>query len=175
MSTASDENKTPLAKESRERHLPRRSEIEEMIQDAIVQGKFDNLPGKGKPLQLRKNVYEEETELAHKLLKDNDITLPWIAERSTLVARVDVMREQMAQQWRRYADAYGRAPDATHQMALALDWSTRVSEWEEEIATLNKAIDDFNLTLPVRHLELFKLNLERELARVGGRRELSKE
>ena len=49
------------------------------IEEAQKKGHFDNLPGKGKPLRIRKdpNVDPEE-DAAFKILNDNDFTLPWI-------------------------------------------------------------------------------------------------
>ena len=42
--------------------------IEEQIRRAIQEGKFDDLPGKGKPLKLDENPFEEsEWRMANKI------------------------------------------------------------------------------------------------------------
>lgn len=55
----------------------RKSLIDDLIEEAREQGMFDDLPGKGKPLNLKRNPYAAERELAHDLLKNND--LMWCA------------------------------------------------------------------------------------------------
>ena len=55
--------------------------IDQQIEEAQRSGKFDNLPGKGKPLKLNENPFQDPAlDAAYTLLKDNDFTLPWIAE-----------------------------------------------------------------------------------------------
>jgi len=52
------------------------------------------------------------------------------------------------------------------------DFGLNVLVWLEQIAKLNRRIDDYNLKRPIERLELFKLTLESELKRIGARRYL---
>ncbi|UCF26898.1 MAG: DUF1992 domain-containing protein, partial [Chloroflexota bacterium] len=55
------------------------SSIEEIIRRAIEEGEFDDLPGKGKPLQLDQNPHQDpEWRAAHNMLKSGGFSLPWI-------------------------------------------------------------------------------------------------
>ena len=67
----------PQADKSSEHRWRMRSDwdnlIDELIEEGRRQGAFDNLPGAGKPLNLRRNRYAPETELAHDLLRQNDL------------------------------------------------------------------------------------------------------
>jgi DnaJ family protein C protein 28 len=61
------------------------------IKNAMQAGQFDDLPGKGKPLNLDGNPFADpEWELAHHVLKSGGFTLPWIET-----------RRQIEKEWRR--------------------------------------------------------------------------
>ena len=56
--------------------------LDEQIRQAIARGDFDNLPGKGKPLDLSENPHEDPGwRMAYRILKENGYTLPWIETR----------------------------------------------------------------------------------------------
>jgi DnaJ homolog subfamily C member 28 len=80
--------------------------MEELIEEAMRDGSFDNLPGRGKPLNLSTNPYSPETELAFQLLKNNRYTLPWIAERNALLDQIDGFRRQVGDTGRFYQTEY---------------------------------------------------------------------
>ena len=48
------------------------------IKEAQAAGHFDDLPGLGKPLQLYDNPLEGEWALAHRILRNANISPPWI-------------------------------------------------------------------------------------------------
>ena len=51
--------------------------VEAMIKDAMERGEFDNLPGKGKPIDLTEYFETpEEVRLAHSVLKNAGMTSP---------------------------------------------------------------------------------------------------
>ena len=76
--------------------------MNETIKEAIRNGAFDDLPGKGKPLKLLNNLYFPGTELAYQLLKDNDYTLPGIAERGAVTAKVEALWVEINRVWTHY-------------------------------------------------------------------------
>ena len=145
---------------------------EEAIEEAIRSGAFDNLPGRGKPLNLLTNPYAPGTELAYQLLKDNQYTLPWISERVSVLARIQELRDEIASSWRGYAEEYGLAGDDNQRLGLVQKWSALVISWEERIGAMNKEIATVNLKQPGDGLEILKLALNRELEQAGARRAL---
>lgn len=150
-----------------------RSVVERIIDDAQAKGAFENLPGRGKPLQLdAPNPYAAGQEMAYKLLKDNDYTLPWIANRQEMLARIATFRADIAGRWHTYHHYYQHAPAGAHRTALESEWRRIYAELQERLQKLNKEITALNLTIPVSRLEVLKLNLDRELAQLGGGREL---
>ena len=148
--------------------------MDDLIEEAMREGVFDNLPGRGKPLKLSKNPYAAEAELAYQLLKDNNYTLPWIAERNDLLVKINEIREEIGRVWARYQAEYQVAQGETIRMGLAQGWNRHLDQWQAEINKLNKAIGDVNLKQPGEKLEILKLTLEHELKRAGAGRDLGR-
>ncbi|WP_420630545.1 DnaJ family domain-containing protein [Candidatus Leptofilum sp.] len=142
--------------------------IEELIQDGFEQGHFDNLPGKGKPLNLNKNPYAADMELANELLKENDLPPVWILQRNEILAKVARLRAEIERQWTWHQREFGVA--SVNKDRLTISWDDYCLKWIEEIAELNKAIDAFNLKRPFENMEIFKLTIENELKRANAPR-----
>lgn len=165
----SDDNEMKrLKREQAEREF--RSVVDRLIDEAQQEGKFDNLPGSGKPLRLNKNPYAEEQALAFELLQNNNYTLPWIAKRNEILAKIDAFRAGLQQAWRRHQRRLSATPPQTERALLRDEWAQMVAKHAAAVKKLNKEIADLNLTVPAERLELLKLNLERELRRVGAGR-----
>ncbi len=76
--------------------------IEEQLRRAIEEGKFDNLPGKGKPLHLDDtNPYgDADWELAYQILKESGYTLPWIETLHEIENDIDVALKELIRAWK---------------------------------------------------------------------------
>ncbi len=146
--------------------------IEDLIQDGQERGVFDNLSGKGKPLNLDSNVYEGDRKLANALMKEHDLVPLWLAKRNKIQRAMDELRQDIGRNWGRHEQAYRLAKDKGRRAALRLSWDALCRDWEEEIGELNKLVDDFNLRRPSDNMELFKLRLDHELKRSGASRTL---
>ena len=142
---------------------------EEAIEEAIRSGAFDDLPGRGKPLKLVTNPYAPGTELAYQLLQDNQYTLPWIAERTSLLTRIQDLRDEIRQTWPQLLSEYQGLESDSDRLNLVGHWRGQLAVWEAQIAELNKEIADLNLKQPGDQLEIMKLSLDIELARAGAR------
>jgi DnaJ homolog subfamily C member 28 len=69
------------------------------IEEAVAEGHFDNLRGRGKPLDLSDKPFEDPTmRLAHELLRNNGVSLPWIEERRALEVTIAALAEQRARE-----------------------------------------------------------------------------
>jgi DnaJ family protein C protein 28 len=167
------EGEAEEARQKRRRPITNISTVaDEIIAEAMRDGAFDNLPGHGRPLQLDKNPNGEENELAHKLLKDNDFTLPWIADRTEMLDKIRLMRDEIRRNWEVHRIAYERARTDEQRAALVYSWRHTLNDLAEQVKGLNRRIANVNLTLPHSRFEIVKLNLDNELERIGGRREL---
>lgn len=143
--------------------------VSQRIDEAMQQGEFDNLRGKGKPLNLQRNPHVPPGyELAFDLLQNNDLAPGWIMDRK------DVLRD--AEQWRlrlRAALAWLRAEqeagDPVRAAAAEQRWAGQRRTFEAELADLNKRILTLNLQVPpVPSLELLRLRMDEELERAGA-------
>ena len=66
---------------------------ERKIQEAILKGELDNLPGKGKPLQLDDDSgIPEELRLAYKILKNADCLPPELELKKEIVQLRDLLK-----------------------------------------------------------------------------------
>ncbi len=115
------------------------SAVDKQIREAEERGEFDNLPGKGKPLNLQS--WDDEWGLAYHVLKQAGETLPWIA----------LGREIEAAQ-ARLQDLLRRAP------LIPADERERARErYLREAAALDKLLEEYAFMVPVRHLERGRL------------------
>lgn len=147
--------------------------MDELIEEAMRAGVFDDLPGYGKPLKMTNNPYAPGTELAYQLLKDNNYTLPWIAERQQVLEEIAGFRADIGRIWLRYQAEYQPARSEMVRQSLRLGWGRYLAYWQDRIEKINKRIADVNLKQPGEKLEILKLTLENELTRVGAPRELA--
>jgi hypothetical protein len=66
--------------------------VEQKIKEAMDNGEFDNLPGKGKPLPLEDDSHvPEDLRLAYKLLKNADCLPPELLEKKEILQMEDML------------------------------------------------------------------------------------
>lgn len=145
-----------------------RGGVERAIEEAQKKGVFDNLPGKGKPLNLSKNRQAGENALAFDLLQNNDYTLPWIAARREMLELIEAFRASLLQAWQEYTAGRREAVDATTRQLIEERWQNDKALLAAELYEVNKQISALNLTIPVERLEVLKLDWRKELARAGA-------
>ena len=134
-----------------------RSLVEERIQAAMAEGQFDNLPGRGKPLNL--NLAPDanpELELVHGLLKNNGFTPEWIDRDRLIRQELETARERLRAAWQYYQ------PDPEEKPG----WQNAVKRFAESLQKINRQIDDYNLVTPILSKQRFRLRLEDELRQV---------
>jgi DnaJ family protein C protein 28 len=134
---------------------------EEQIRRAIEEGKFDDLPGKGKPLNLEQNPFEDpEWRLANHVLKSSGYSLPWIEKRGEIEALIDSARAALkrSQEWRQQASKAGLPASS-----VTAEWNKAVEKFREQAAEINRLILSYNLEVPAAQLQLQQLSIEREL------------
>jgi DnaJ family protein C protein 28 len=144
--------------------------IEELIQRAIQEGKFNDLPGKGQPLRLDDNPHAEpEWQLAYHLLQENGFSLPWLELRQELEAEIEAARHafKLACEWRLSAPVDEtpviHPPHPISELDAEFQRALRV--FTEKIPQINQRIFVYNLQTPLDRFQMRKLNLEQELKR----------
>ena len=136
------------------------NKAEDQIRRAMEAGKFDNLPGKGKPLRLDQDPFEDpEWRMAHHILRSGGFTLPWIEARQEIERDLNAAREALACAWAWRQEALARG------LPLAFvdgEWNRAEAAFRQQVADLNKRIFSHNLQVPSDRLQLRKLDADRE-------------
>ena len=148
--------------------------VERRIQEAQEQGLFDDLPGKGRPLDLSENPFLDRSwRLAYKLLQDSGFTLDWIELDKEIRAELAACRQALARARARYDEAQtglkGKVgPQAEGEKAQAdISWQRALASFAERANKLNKKIDLFNLKVPLFRLQRPRISVEEEQRRLG--------
>jgi DnaJ family protein C protein 28 len=138
-----------------------------LVEEQIAKIDWSTVAGKGKPLNLERNPYlDESDELAHTLLRNAGFTLPWIEDSKKIDADVAVARTKLARAHASYLEARDAEICAGHQWIEGA-WLAAVREFREQAAAINREIRDFNLKAPSAHLHKFVLRVDEELAPYG--------
>lgn len=147
--------------------------ISHRIDEAVRNGAFDNLRGKGKPLPLDRNPYvPEDQQMANDLLKNNNLAPHWISERTAMLDTIERLRGRLRTVSQRFQQAWHSATDEKTRHQLDESWQRQLDEWGQEIKELNRRITTVNLQQPIARMEIFKVLLDEELMRMGMKRTL---
>lgn len=141
--------------------------IEEIVQEAMERGEFDNLPGMGKPLKLDDdNLSGGDKASAYRLLKSNDYAPPEI-ELLKEIRRERARLEQKKERFRARGDALRRRavpPFESEKRAYNTALDKAIGDYDAKLRELNRKILTLNLTVPLSmHLPI--LNVE-QLVRI---------
>ncbi|GAB4475521.1 MAG: hypothetical protein Kow00124_16600 [Anaerolineae bacterium] len=129
--------------------------IKDPLERAIEEGLLDNLPGKGQPLRWPENPYEDPADaLAHRLLRDQGFTLPWIEERREIEKLAAEERDRLRRLWQ----ACGNGQDPAR-------WARAVERFRAQAADLNRRIRDYNLKAPLLQFHMLPLRPDDEIER----------
>lgn len=135
--------------------------IEELIQRAIEEGKFDDLPGKGKPLHLEENPYEDpDWRAAFRILRNSGFTLPWIETRKEIDQAHQAALHDLQRTWEWYQTE--SRSDGSVGLA-AIEWESAKSVFHNRLVDINNLIRKYNLDVPSPTLQLPILKPEREI------------
>jgi DnaJ family protein C protein 28 len=118
--------------------------IEKIIQEAQDRGDFDNLAGKGKPLDLRENPYvPQDWQMAYRMLASSGFA-PDIVEEDKAIRRAHADLEQKLLRFARRWDTMTQDTRRANAQARA----KFMAEYKDDIRTLNSRIHSFNAMAP---------------------------
>ena len=139
--------------------------IEEQLRKAMAEGKFDNLPGKGKPIRLdESNPHADpEWELAYHMLKDAGYTLPWIETIREIEADIASARQELKRAWDWHQAALSEQQQAAF---IQAEWERALAAFKDKLGGLNKRIRDYNLQVPNARFQRPILSLEGEVGKI---------
>lgn len=136
--------------------------IDKKIREAMERGEFDNLSGKGEPIDLSENPFEDpDWRTAHRMLRNAGFAPAWIEDRKDIDAELAVARSNLARVWLVRQNALG----TIHKSSATVRWQQAVEAFREKIRELNRRINDWNLKAPAVAFQRQRIDVEAELAR----------
>lgn len=149
--------------------------IDQQIREAQERGEFDDLPGKGRPLDLAANPYAQDQELAFKVLKDAGYAPDWIELDKALRGKLERARAVLVRrlEWREMrlhelADQSDSWSEAERRRVQA-SWEQAVSAFALDVEAINKEIAELNLMVPSPRFQRSSIDPDREIERLVGR------
>ena len=140
--------------------------VEERLQKAFAEGRFADLPGKGKPLDLEEDPLADPAMwMARRILRNSGMSLPWVEERRRIEDLSAEAVAELARSWSRYRERAG----AEHPSSVAESrWQGALADFRERVSALNRRIRTYNLTVPHVRLQRCLIKAEREISRLRG-------
>jgi len=139
--------------------------IEEHLRKAMEEGKFDNLPGKGKPLHLDENNphADSDWELAYHIIKEGGFTLPWIEDIHEIEKDLEAARGDLKRAWKwRLIYLSADVPDEK----ASAEWERALEAFKKKLPALNQRIRDYNLEVPNARFQRPLLSYEQEVEKI---------
>ncbi|XP_072901151.1 dnaJ homolog subfamily C member 28 [Hemitrygon akajei] len=132
--------------------------VEDLIQESMAKGDFDNLSGKGKPLQkfAQYPYIDPMTHNLNRILIENGYQPEWIALRKEIKQTIEKLRSDMMS----YRKKLGE-PLTVHTQK---HWNLICEQFRNDIKQLNKTIDKFNLIVPLLNRQMLHFNPDKEIA-----------
>jgi DnaJ family protein C protein 28 len=115
--------------------------VDRMIREAMERGEFDDLKGKGTPIDLSENPFEDpDVRTAHRLLRNAGFAPAWLEERKDIDA--EFLRARTTLERAKALYAAGESLDSNAQ------WQRAVRDFREITNELNHRIRLYNLKAP---------------------------
>ncbi|HWE60382.1 MAG TPA: DUF1992 domain-containing protein [Chloroflexota bacterium] len=124
--------------------------VEEIIRNAQERGDFDNLPGSGKPLDLRENPFvPPEWQLAYRMLASSGFAPDIVEDDKAMRARIAELEKRLETFVRRWTN-WRRSPWSEGQRLERLAAREAfLRDYAEEARAINSRIHMFNAGAPV--------------------------
>jgi len=138
--------------------------LDEQIRQAMKDGVFDDLPGKGKPLDLSENPHEDPGwRLANRMLRANGFSLPWIETRRATETEYEESQVKLKRCWEWRQTALDRNQPYAE---VEDEWQKALASFQDAISRLNKRIFNYNLEVPLDQFKRRQISLEREISKI---------
>ncbi|HTP06974.1 MAG TPA: DnaJ family domain-containing protein [Anaerolineae bacterium] len=135
--------------------------VEDQIQKAQQDGKFDNLRGQGKPLT------HLETDAFEQLVNEQGFRPHFVELDAEIRAKTELARQAVRRTYEWVVQARGGGSVDRH---YAQDeWRQALRIFDQRLVEINKLIQTFNLELPepLRHTQKFPLKRDEELQKMN--------
>ena len=137
--------------------------IDQKIREAMERGEFDDLPGKGQPIDTSENPFEDpEMRLAHRMLRNAGFAPSWIEERKDIDAELEIARNQLSRTWM----ILQRARGTENERAATARWEKAVADFRNRVKQLNRRILVWNLKVPAPGWQRRVIDAEPEIEQI---------
>jgi len=137
--------------------------VEDLIQEGMANGAFDNLAGAGKPLPERPpdfNPYMDfTTHKMNQILVETGFAPEWVELQKEIRLQSEALRKELG----KCRQSLGPAPLSEKNLKA---WKEKVTKMEKNVVDINKKIQKFNLIVPSMHHQKFPINLGKEAEKV---------
>src|SRR5882672_3067736 len=135
---------------------------EKMLREAIENGEFDDLPGKGEPIDLKENPFEDpDLRVVHRMLRNAGFAPSWIEERKDIDAEFETARNQLA----RALTIRQNARETEHERGAQARWEKAVTSFRTQAAEFKRRIAAWNLKIPAAGFQRRLIDIEEEVSR----------
>lgn len=135
--------------------------IEQEMDRAIREGQFENLPGKGKPINWDEwdNPFQApEDRVRNMILKNAGFAPGWVQERKDILSAHEGARASLNRSWEWVLMNGGLSYSLAREQ-----WEKAVKVFNKSITELNDRIRSHNLTLPNSNLALPIIDIDKEI------------
>ncbi|XP_059576702.1 dnaJ homolog subfamily C member 28 [Alligator mississippiensis] len=133
--------------------------VEDLIQESMAKGDFDNLSGKGKPLQKFSDCLHIDpmTRNLNRILIDNGYQPEWILLQKEIRETIEQLRRGILASRKKLGEPMT--------LCRQKQWDHICEQFIEDIKKLNKRINDFNLIVPILSRQMVHFSADKEIAR----------
>jgi DnaJ homolog subfamily C member 28 len=137
--------------------------IDQKIREGMERGEFDDLTGKGKPIDNAENPFEDpELRMAHRMLRNAGFAPPWIEERKDIESEFEQARDQLVRAWTVMVNARGTGDEH----GARARWETAANSFRRQATELNRRIAAWNLKVPAAAFQQPLIEIEKEVSQV---------
>ena len=136
-------------------------DVEDQIQKALQEGKFNNLRGPGKPFtHLGTDAFEQ-------LVKEQGFRPHFVELDTEIRAKTEIARQAVRRTYEWVMQA--RSGGSLDRAYARDEWEKALRSFDQRLEDINQLIKTFNLEVPepLRHLQKFPLRREDELKQLG--------
>ncbi|NXS51573.1 DJC28 protein, partial [Brachypteracias leptosomus] len=133
--------------------------VEDLIQESMAKGDFDNLSGKGKPLQKFSDCphIDPMTHNLNRILIDNGYQPEWILMQKEIRETIEWLRKSIVASRSKLGE-----PMTLYRQK---QWNRICEQFTEDIRKLNKRVDNFNLVVPILSRQMVHFSADKEIVR----------
>ncbi|CAM6087137.1 unnamed protein product [Calypogeia fissa] len=136
---------------------------EQRIVRSMMNGDFENLPGKGRPLKFECNPHADPAEdMAYRILAKNGFAPEWVELNKDIRIMIQRWRASLAIAYQRKLKASGGQEDTE---AISQAWKALLGEFEVELGEINRKVLKYNLLVPFGR-QVMSYKLEKEIVLV---------